>query len=329
MDRLEIVNEKWDYLVVLDACRYDYFSEVYEKYIQGGRLLKKRSIGSCTNEWRDESFPGYYDDIVYISANPQISLKTSVYGYTAGEHFHNVYELWKEDWDASRGTVLPDKVTERAIEITGNTSDKRIIIHYLQPHAPYIGSSLAPKGYEKADIAVERTLIGIEKTKPSAFKSKLYEYLLKIFTNNTLLTNRPDWVLRKLLGIPPVAPMEIAMRTLGKKKLRQAYKANLELVLEQVAVLIKNLSGRIVVTSDHGELLGEHRCYSHPKGWTEPILVDVPWLVIEKPVEASSEACEKSQHQPSSQTNKQQEALDQQQEDEMVIERLRSLGYYE
>jgi Sulfatase len=328
VNRLEIVKEKWDHLIVLDACRYDYFEQVYEKYIHG-TLLKKESIGSCTNEWRDESFPGYYDDIVYISANPQISSKTSVYGYTAGEHFGDVYELWRDNWDASWGTVLPDKVTERALEIIGKTSSsKRVIIHYLQPHAPYIGASFAPKGYAKADIATERTLIGIGKTTPSAFKSKLYEYLLKIFTNNKLLTNRPDWVLRKLLGIPPVAPMEIALRALGKQKLRQAYKANLKLVLEQVAVLIENLSGRIVVTSDHGEFLGEHGCYSHPKGWTDPILVEVPWLIIDKSEKNTTEESG-SREKPLPQDVNPQDKLNQQPEDEMVIERLRSLGYYE
>ena len=53
MDRVEIVKEKWDYLIILDACRYDYFQDVYKKYLQG-ELFKKIKIlkdrenrGSC------------------------------------------------------------------------------------------------------------------------------------------------------------------------------------------------------------------------------------------------------------------------------------------
>ena len=122
MDRTNVMQEKWDYLIVLDACRYDYFDRLYRDYFDGD-LTKKISIGSCTNQWRDKSFPDCYDDIVYISANPQISANLPVYGYLAGEHFHKVHEVWKTGWDSNSGTVLPETLTNAAIEIIKVSSE--------------------------------------------------------------------------------------------------------------------------------------------------------------------------------------------------------------
>ncbi len=83
---VNIVKESWDFLVILDACRYDYFEWLYADYIQGD-LSKRISAGTSTGQWRDSNFPDYYDDIVYITANPHFCQDIAVAGYTAGEHF--------------------------------------------------------------------------------------------------------------------------------------------------------------------------------------------------------------------------------------------------
>jgi len=36
---INIMDEKWNYLIILDACRYDYFLNNYKKYLNG--KLKK------------------------------------------------------------------------------------------------------------------------------------------------------------------------------------------------------------------------------------------------------------------------------------------------
>ncbi len=72
-NRTNVMNEDWDHLIVLDACRYDYFEKVWQKYLPG-KLRKKLSVGSTTVEWRDKTFTDYYGDVVYISSNPYISL---------------------------------------------------------------------------------------------------------------------------------------------------------------------------------------------------------------------------------------------------------------
>jgi len=61
------------------------------------------------------------------------------------------------------------------------------------------------------------------------------------------------------------------------EKLRKAYMANLRLVLREIQPL---LGPGVVITADHGELLGEGGQYSHPPGSNHPILRSVPWFIV-------------------------------------------------
>lgn len=325
----EILKEKWDILIILDACRYDYFEKIWRRFLSDGQLFCKCSIGSCTDEWRDNSFPGFYEDIVYITANPQISASSRVYGFMASEHFKYIHEIWRENWDDKSGTVLPEIVSQRAKEIISQyPQGMRYIIHYLQPHAPYLNVS-----YSKTSLSLHefnQFLINPESdNSPTTMRLKIFRAMLPLFRSNRILTNHPEWWLRKLLGIPPRGPMEIAWRVLGLKGLRDAYKTNLEVVLASVASLIEQLSGTVVISSDHGELLGEDRQYAHPRGSRHPLLRDVPWLVITKDKDTDFQEIAKAKCAVSS--SKQMEDLhekDKKIRDQTVIERLRALGYY-
>lgn len=57
------------------------------------------------------------------------------------------------------------------------------------------------------------------------------------------------------------------------------YGRNLQFGLDEVATIIDDVSGRVVVTSDHGNLLGEWGLYGHPSHVPLPILKRVPWAV--------------------------------------------------
>lgn len=67
----------------------------------------------------------------------------------------------------------------------------------------------------------------------------------------------------------------------------RAYRENLTLVLSEVETLLEELTGKVVVTADHGELLGEpespvpNRRYGHPRGVYVEKLVKVPWQVYQ------------------------------------------------
>ena len=112
-----------------------------------GELKKAVSVGSSTTEWCKGSFKKRYDDVVYISANPHINSKFEVKGFNAKDHFFRVIDVWKWGWNEGLGTVHPKKVNEAVQTFKDNYSDKRFIIHYLQPHEPYIGYNLRAVGF--------------------------------------------------------------------------------------------------------------------------------------------------------------------------------------
>lgn len=317
---MKITEVKWDYLIVLDACRFDYFQQVYGEYLKGD-LRKIESPGSCTNEWRNAHFDRNYDDIVYVSSNPHFSEKTSVYDYTAGEHFHKVYDVWRNKW--TRGTVLPEDMTDAAIDIVSRHTDKRVIIHYMQPHAPYIILDEDAKGYATPDGPAGRRLDG-EKDflEAKKYKLKMHKWLLRLFSWNNILGNHPEWFLRKWLGLPPRAPMEYVIHRYDNRVLRNAYRANLKLVLKNAARLIEHLAGRIIVTSDHGDFLGENRRYSHPSNTRHPILLEVPWLVIDKEKKTVP-----TDRQAKSYRDVNERAAETMDEDEQIQQKLRDIGY--
>lgn len=61
------------------------------------------------------------------------------------------------------------------------------------------------------------------------------------------------------------------------------YVFNLEIVLSQVSNLlerVRDVAGKVVVTSDHGELLGEYSLYDHYYDLHLPELITVPWLIV-------------------------------------------------
>ncbi len=328
MDRLEVLKERWDHLIILDACRYDYFEQVYAQYLQG-ELTTKLSPGTCTDEWRDKSFPGYYDDIIYISGNPQICATQKVYGYCAGEHFHKVYEIWEDHWDSKMGTVLPDVLRRAAVNIVRETAGhgKRYIIHFLQPHSPYLSiANEEIRRFMQGEVDRLQRVNGTgANTSLEMFKQALVRQLLRFVPRNDVFMSPPDWYLRKLLKMMTINPMEAAWRSVGRKGLRQAYRQNLEAVLKETAILIESLRGRIIVTSDHGELLGERLCYAHPQGSSDPLLVTVPWLTIEKDIAAEPEISE--DHGVDSQGD--HRGPTEEGEQSKLIEKLNALGYFD
>lgn len=128
-----VVDEDWDNLIILDACRYDVLREAMGKDID-----YRTSRGSNTLEWFRENFiDKKYPDIVYVTANPWISK-------VAGDIFHKIISAWKDGWDDDLGTVHPKTTTEYAKEAAQRYPDKRLIAHYMQPHTPYIEKNDLP-----------------------------------------------------------------------------------------------------------------------------------------------------------------------------------------
>lgn len=236
---VDIINEEWDYLIVLDACRYDDFEKVYPKYIKG-ELKKKNSRGSDTTEWLSKNFDDYYEDIIYVSANPHCS-DYHLYGFKGTDHFYQVENVWKYGWNEDLDTVPPEKVTEAAFKLKNAYPDKKIIIHYIQPHGPWIG----------------KTRVSLDK-----------------IGDPTLAVDDGRWKV-------DIKAWRLAQEgRLDVKLLRQATLDNLELVLGEVQKLIDKLDGRIIVTADHGEAFGEKFVFGHSSGIYTKELTEIPWFIV-------------------------------------------------
>lgn len=132
---------------------------------------------------------------------------------------------------------MPSTVTEYAKDALEEFPNKRLVVHYLQPHQPFVGET----GREKFDT-----------------------------------TEYSPWM-EKIEG----------RRSITRDELRTAFMENFELVVPEVNQLVDYLPGKTVVTSDHGQTMGERARpipvseYGHPRGIYTEQLVKVPWLIIE------------------------------------------------
>jgi len=126
-----VVDEDWDTLVVLDACRYDDFADLHDL---PGDLRSRRSRGSHTVEWLRGNFAGRdLLDTVYVTASPQFHFKD------IDARFHAVENVWDgAGWDDDAGTVRPETMADRALAAAERYPDKRLLVHFVQPHYPFL-----------------------------------------------------------------------------------------------------------------------------------------------------------------------------------------------
>ena len=268
---IAVFDQDWDVLIILDACRYDAFRE-HASF--PGHLESVRSRGSVTPEWIRANVAGRdLTDTVCVSANGHY-IKLADELNACWHAFESVVEDELADAEGSLLTASPKAVTERARNVLNEFPRKRVVIHYVQPHTPYLGE-MGRKHFEPG-----RSLANI--------------------------------------GADP---------TFDRDLIVEAYRENLELVLSSVRELLDTVPdiGRVVITSDHGELLGDRlwplpvRQWGHIPNLHHPLLVRVPWhrldigarrdVVAEEPVS-----------EPRIGTEDEQERL---------TEHLRALGYAE
>lgn len=264
-DGVDIMDRDWDNLLILDACRYDLFEEVFP---HDGKLDNIVSRGSDTPDFLESNFVGRsFHDTVYISANPQ----TEHIGI--GDCFHAYVRLWESDWDEDSHTILPEVVADRAIETAEQYPDKRLIVHLVQPHYPFLG--------ETGKQIAHRTITG-------------------------------DGIIEDDRGYESVW-RRLEAGEIDEETVWKAYRENLEIAIPAVQRLAKNLAGKTVITSDHGNSFGRLGIYGHPGRCYLQCLTLVPWLELDT-------------------ENRKQITSDPPQErvapDTDVTERLQDLGYH-
>lgn len=270
---LSILNREWSTLVVVDACREDLFKEI--KYpISFDEIQSATSIASATPEWLKRTFGNSHGEIVYVAGNPMVSR------HCPGK-FHDLIEIWQDAYDPNTAIIDPQQVTEAAIEAHRKYNNKRIIVHYMQPHYPFIDRpELNYADYKFEDLGMERR------------KNQLTEF------GNV-------WNALKAGAVK-------------RDDVWEGYKHNLQVVLAEVSRVASHVDERMVVTSDHGNALGERswpvplRTFGHPENQRLSSLVRVPWAVLDGPKRSIVE----EETTSSGVTT-----------DEEVQDRLRNLGY--
>jgi hypothetical protein len=127
-DLTDHFDKDWDNLVILDACRFDMFAA---NNTIPGDLSKIYSSASHTTDFVKNNLSEPRHDTVYVTASPQVA------GYE--DNLHDVVHVWKDRWSEEYSTVLPADTTEVAIQVASQYPDKRLVVHYMQPHYPFIG----------------------------------------------------------------------------------------------------------------------------------------------------------------------------------------------
>jgi len=232
MSGVNVFSRDWDVLVVLDACRPDLLNELSPNFDFLDSCTSINSVGSATAEWMPRTFgeatTEKLSNTIYICGNPFSKQ------FLSENSFSHLEEVWRWGWDTEIGTVPPRPITDTAINLARERSFDRLLIHYMQPHAPFLDSERSPSlDMSNFTGEGERTL--------------------------------DDWELADT----------------GKRDIEQVwedYKRNLEIVLEDVSLLRENIEAeKMIITSDHGNAVGERGLYGHPGGVSIPALHNVPW----------------------------------------------------
>jgi len=250
----------WDIMIVLDACRYDYFKAIKP------HAVPATSEGIWTMEWLTKTFPDYYNDIVYVSGNAycsnvptmDVTLK-SVVSFHGTKHFFHVVNAWDYAWDDKLKLINPKGVLECAEIAIQLHKKKKLIIHLMQPHLPFVTCTMPQT---KKDIPPFRDKLTDQQTKD---KKKLCEmgdiwWWINYLDKNNITDTFAYLYLKG-----------------GPKAITKAYMDNLNYVMKYVDMFTKKYSNKkIVITADHGNYLGEDGHYGHHPPRSK-ILTTVPW----------------------------------------------------
>jgi len=128
----------WDTLIILDACRFDIFAEIATL---PGTTGSRWSRAAATYDFIRANFTDRtLHDTVYVGGNSWFlrlhdEINSEVYKFvncqTTGENIEFAH--------ANLRVPTPDTVTRHALQALDDHPHKRLIVHYLQPHHPYIG----------------------------------------------------------------------------------------------------------------------------------------------------------------------------------------------
>lgn len=239
------IDDDWDNLVILDACRPDFFEE-YNTF--DGELSRRTSLGASSNEFFIHTFRGkQYHDTVYVTGN------TSIEGINE-DSLHRIVKTYADTYDYHKGW-LPETTLEVALKTYEKYLNKRLVVHFMQPHTPYLGERADKLRQEVVDEhGVGFRYMSVMDMEEERNVDKQIADLLSAFERGYI----------------------------SRDELNKVYAENLCYVFEYVEELLDNIEGKTIITSDHSESLGDFNgIYGHMDYALSSELREVPWLVID------------------------------------------------
>jgi len=294
-----ILAHDWDVCIILDTCRVDALRAVADEYAFVGEVKRIWSLGGSSPEWMVQTFDSDWIDILsdtaYLTANAwtervladRLCSDHESYSRTIIERLRKygnwdpvfpfdlgrlekIWEYVPEDQEMNKqfdpGGLMPGGaparyVTDRAISVAQNNDYDRLILHYMQPHAPYLANAWTTQ------------------RDPHEYEKRPFEYLRK---------------------------------SGDRKIIWNTYINELRYVLDDVALLLRNIeANQVVISADHGEAFGEFGVFNHHTGSLHPQIRFVPWV--------ETSATESDSYTPQVKTVKKNNIS--------VNERLEALGY--
>jgi len=229
-----LLKTNWQTLIILDACRYDVFSDIITQYNLPGKLQIADSEACRTAIWYRHHWSQKHDDIVLVSGHPMIwEEKKNV-------NFHKA--IWIDDdgieW------IKPEKTMRPAIDLQKQYPDKKFLLHLIPPHLPFMG----PRGRKFGDVLMNNKYRGSQKSSRKIDGTSLYRAVISYGARN------------------------------GWDILKKYYQENLIYVLDAILPYINQLRSPVILSADHGELIGEGSKYGH-RGH-HSLLRKVPWYEV-------------------------------------------------
>lgn len=127
--KLYILEEDWKNLIILDACRYDYFKDLC---LIPGNLEKRITLADCTINFVNRNFKDRNcQDIIYFNAIPTANYKNYIEGI----------DIWNVEGATNNPfrVILPNYFRQQIeASISSYSPQKRFIFHFLQPHFPFV-----------------------------------------------------------------------------------------------------------------------------------------------------------------------------------------------
>ena len=230
-----VLEADWDTLILLDGCRYDIFEQTVPFE---GDLQSFRSAGSASYEYFLNKYDGgRYPDVAYISAN--------TWFHKIQAEFADIVPARELLWDDELTTVSPYDLTEYVLDHQSEYADKRLVVHYMQPHMPFLTRQN-----------------GSLQKHPVSSNEGIYKFSDDPDPDTTAWWDR------------------LERGQMDRDVIWSAYRETLEIAFDAIEPLLE-LPGRSVVSADHGNAFGDGGIYGHPNHRAHESLVRVPWFIVE------------------------------------------------